>query len=172
MGANLPAREGGSFALSGGIIYFWALLFCPFCRGPLRARAVKLWPKGRHVILANHVPAYCTAIYITSEPSHLGSLFNLGSVVDLLPFPTVPSPLIGPNTVPCAVFTVFYIIDLLTPTSAIFCGVPGTGASNWHQSNDIMNSRRCGTWQDWDYQGPGSLPDISPRPCSLKCVRV
>jgi hypothetical protein len=91
---------------------------------------VKLWPKGRHVILANHVPAYCTAIYITSEPSHLGSLCNLGSVVDLLPFPTVPSPLIGPNTVPCAVFTVFYIIDLLTPTSAIFCGAPGTGASN------------------------------------------
>ena len=61
-----------------------------------------------------------------SEPSHLGSLFNLGSVVGLLPFPTAPPALIEP-TVPCAVFTVFYIIDLLTPTAAIFCGAPGTG---------------------------------------------
>jgi hypothetical protein len=47
------------------------------------------------------------------------------------------------------------------PTSAIFCGAPGTGPS---QSNDITNSHRCGTWQDWDYQGLGLCLVFHPAP--------
>ena len=41
MGANWSAHEGASFKPPGGIIYFWAVLLCPFFRGSLRARPVK-----------------------------------------------------------------------------------------------------------------------------------
>jgi hypothetical protein len=66
MGANFSAREGGSFALSGGIIHFLPPLICPFFRGSSGGRCWfgknKPKPMSRYSPAGQKIVAFRTSL--------------------------------------------------------------------------------------------------------------